>query len=211
MKIGRLRAAAICGALGIFVSATTLGPAKAATLLADGTLNVANDLTRINNGGTVLEFLDLTVTNGAGEAGALIDHPGFTLATEAQVIALFDAFGIAYISPPPNDFVVLSPDPANVVNFVSHLGATNIAAGPASLGKFDAGGFSRSYFCIGCAAAGSFVYNIDVTGGGIGITLVRAGDIGSTPLPAALPLFAGGLGLIGLLARHRKRKAAAVA
>jgi len=27
----------------------------------------------------------------------------------------------------------------------------------------------------------------------------------ATPIPAALPLFAGGLGLIGLLARRRKR------
>jgi|ERR1022692_2571141 hypothetical protein len=33
----------------------------------------------------------------------------------------------------------------------------------------------------------------------------------TTPLPAALPLFAGGLGVIGLLARRRKRKAAALA
>jgi hypothetical protein len=31
-------------------------------------------------------------------------------------------------------------------------------------------------------------------------------NIGTTPLPAALPLFAGGLGMIGLLARGRKRK-----
>jgi hypothetical protein len=33
----------------------------------------------------------------------------------------------------------------------------------------------------------------------------------TTPLPAALPLFAGGLGVIGFLAGRRKRKAAAVA
>jgi hypothetical protein len=35
--------------------------------------------------------------------------------------------------------------------------------------------------------------------------------LSSTPLPAALPLFAGGLGFIGFLARRRKRKAAAAA
>ena len=35
--------------------------------------------------------------------------------------------------------------------------------------------------------------------------------LSSTPLPAALPLFAGGLGLVGLLACRRKRKAAAAA
>jgi hypothetical protein len=36
-------------------------------------------------------------------------------------------------------------------------------------------------------------------------------EISSTPLPAALPLFASGLGAIGLLARRRKRKNAAAA
>jgi hypothetical protein len=36
---------------------------------------------------------------------------------------------------------------------------------------------------------------------------VRFSDPAPTPLPAALPLFASGLGVIGLLARRRKRKA----
>jgi hypothetical protein len=34
-------------------------------------------------------------------------------------------------------------------------------------------------------------------------------SVGATPLPAALPLFAGGLGVMGLLARRRKRRSAA--
>lgn len=34
------------------------------------------------------------------------------------------------------------------------------------------------------------------------------GGFGATPLPAALPLFVGGLGLYGLLARRRKRRTA---
>lgn len=36
-------------------------------------------------------------------------------------------------------------------------------------------------------------------------------DLDPTPLPAALPLFAGGLGVLGLITQRRKRKAAAVA
>jgi hypothetical protein len=32
-------------------------------------------------------------------------------------------------------------------------------------------------------------------------------SVSATPLPAALPLFAGGLGMVGLLARRKKRKA----
>jgi hypothetical protein len=41
--------------------------------------------------------------------------------------------------------------------------------------------------------------------GGDILTTTRQG--GDTPLPAALPMFAGGLGVIGLLARRRMRKA----
>jgi hypothetical protein len=36
-------------------------------------------------------------------------------------------------------------------------------------------------------------------------------EIGTTPIPAALPLFATGLGAMGLLGWRRKRKAQAVA
>jgi concanavalin A-like lectin/glucanase superfamily protein len=35
---------------------------------------------------------------------------------------------------------------------------------------------------------------------------IYSGELAPTPLPAALPLFAGGLGVIGLLARRRKQK-----
>jgi hypothetical protein len=58
--------------------------------------------------------------------------------------------------------------------------------------------------------------NGDITDtGGNGIDLlVYAGNgvpVAPTPLPATLPLFAGGLGLMGLIAKRRKRKAAALA
>ena len=46
--------------------------------------------------------------------------------------------------------------------------------------------------------------------GGIGFTLSQGGHQDTTPLPAALPLFASGTGLFGLLAWRRKRKAAAL-
>ena len=49
-------------------------------------------------------------------------------------------------------------------------------------------------------------------GGPVGSVLIRSVEEATTvPLPAALPLFAGGLGLMGLLARRKKRKAAAEA
>jgi hypothetical protein len=44
-----------------------------------------------------------------------------------------------------------------------------------------------------------------------GLVTLTNTDLQGTPLPAALPLFAGGLGFIGLLAGRRKRKTAATA
>ena len=44
-----------------------------------------------------------------------------------------------------------------------------------------------------------------------GLVTLGSTDLQGTPLPAALPLFAGGLGVMGLLARRRKRKGAALA
>src|SRR3981081_2543027 len=50
----------------------------------------------------------------------------------------------------------------------------------------------------------------DLRDAGFAITLVN-GTVSATPLPAALPLFATGLGAMGLLGLWRKRKAAAKA
>lgn len=47
------------------------------------------------------------------------------------------------------------------------------------------------------------LYTVVATGAGeVNSTI----DISNTPLPAALPLFAGGLGIMGLLARRKKKK-----
>jgi hypothetical protein len=45
----------------------------------------------------------------------------------------------------------------------------------------------------------------------IGLNGTLTAEVSATPLPAALPLFAGGLGALGLLNWRKKRKAAALA
>ena len=55
----------------------------------------------------------------------------------------------------------------------------------------------------------SFGFGIDKATGPGGNLVLQSTDVAQTPLPAALPMFLGGAGLIGLLARRRKQKRAA--
>jgi len=60
---------------------------------------------------------------------------------------------------------------------------------------------------LALAQGGDFDYNDD----SFVFTNVTIGGPDGTPIPAALPLFASALGLLGLLAHQRKRKAQASA
>jgi hypothetical protein len=63
---------------------------------------------------------------------------------------------------------------------------------------------SDKFHFTGLPASDFGILLVDANGG-----LGQTNSVSATPLPAALPLFAGGLGLVGLLARRRKRKNAA--
>lgn len=81
------------------------------------------------------------------------------------------------------------------------------------------GGFlgfpSAPFLCLedasGACSAHPSTISIDVPGGAAAFWVNYIGnvEIGATPLPAALPLFATGLGALGLLGWRRKRKQAA--
>lgn len=79
--------------------------------------------------------------------------------------------------------------------------------------KFDV---ANAGSIIGSGGNSSIFFAADITAvngatGAVGATLTGGGTQGETPLPAALPLFVGGAGFIGLLARRRKQKTAAAA
>jgi hypothetical protein len=88
---------------------------------------------------------------------------------------------------------------------------------------FESNGLPVTFLCFGGGGAGGYSGNcasaqpgnveaIEDQGGSIQSTLLSGTQpIATTPLPAALPLFATGLGALGLLGWRRKRKAAALA
>ena len=68
-------------------------------------------------------------------------------------------------------------------------------------------GVSPLRFKLGTTGGFIFDYANDQQDASGAITSVLAPA--ATPLPAALPMFAGGLGLVGMMSRRKKRKAAA--
>lgn len=104
-----------------------------------------------------------------------------------------------------------SPDTYNTISFCTGAGG----AGSCTVGAYVAGVLPVTF------GHDLITFTTDFTFSSIlfatGQNALEFADVstsftqaGSTPLPAALPLFAGGLGVMGLLARRRKRKFSAV-
>ena len=192
-RVSRVKATLVAAALAMAGMA-----AQAGTLLGTGTLLTTNDLTRVQVGSSVLEFLDLSTSNGQSWTTALANYGGFgfTVAHDSAVSELFGAFGIAF--PGMGGVATVSATTAQSASFDAYLGLT---APRASLGSYKDNAFGNSYFCIstgGCSPT-NFTLNADLSGGDgvVGVTLVRDGGSASVvPEPGSLAL----LGLAGLAA-----------
>jgi hypothetical protein len=154
---------------------------------------------------TIADFTldNVTFSDGGTATGSFTLDFTLGLITSANIVTSTDeivgpiAFGDTYGSVGSS----FSNNPASF-SFLGGIGvqftidlATGLTAadlvGPTS---FTISGGGESIF------SGDFGRGI--TGGSLDI-----GDVTVTPLPAALPLFAGGLGMVGLLSRRKKRKA----
>ena len=181
-------------------------------LLGTGTLNTTNDLTRIQAGASVLEFLDLSATSGLSVSAAVSAYGanGFHWATGSEVSDLFSAFGITY-SNSAGAVSDLGASLTDRTSFVGYLGETGGQAGH-SLGWIDdlTGGGFHTYSCIAINSCGpvSFVFNVPDAYGiwpsdfQIGVYLVRD----AVPEPTTYALMAAGLAGLAAMRRRQARK-----
>ena len=195
------------------VALTATPVSAAALLLGTGTLDTADDLTRIQTeSGDVLEFLDLTATDGLSVASALATYStdGFRWADDTEIAPLLEGFGISYAIQPMNLTVLGGVGGGNNTNFANYLGTTT---GDASVGWFDAltTATQHSYLCVGPqCSSGGFTFNALhgwPSNQEIGVFLVRDGaDAVPVPEPASLTLLGLGLSLAGMSARRRRQR-----
>jgi hypothetical protein len=109
-----------------------------------------------------------------------------------------------------------SPDSYNTVNFYSgELGTGTLIAsisGSALVDDTPGSGFDFVTFTASGGTIGSVVLEDAGSAAFEYADQSVGGNLAGTPLPAALPLFAGGLGLVALFSRRRKQnKSSAVA
>jgi hypothetical protein len=207
---GRIKRALV----GAAVLAASMAPWQSsisAVLVGSGTFNASDDLTIVQEGGTRLEFLDLTVTDGMNAVAALSSYSGagFQWATGAEMSILFDAFGLTYEATAGAVTPLGVPD-SITDSFVSLFGDTYQLAGqpPASLGFINQFTDTQStYLCIGRACSSGGFISYFVIGGGeldsssfLGVFLVRTTQVAE---PATIALFV--VALVGLGFGRRRR------
>jgi len=149
---------------------------------------------------------------------------GYTLTTSGGSIPALDMSYHFPGFPAPNQIpfgsptvIQIFPDaPITLVNFTSILQLTFdgdlMIAGPHTLkGGISGPSFecSGSFLCAVGSPTGQEL--VRYVAADTIIDVVGANPTGTTPLPAALPLFASGLGALGVLGWRRKRKAATFA
>lgn len=203
---------ALTGSAALACALAAAPPAQAVpVLIGNGTLNVADDLTVIQNGNQTLEFLDLTVTSGMSVANAVAAYSGagFHWATGSEVAQLFQAFGITYaINPHQSSSLNLAAGAATAIN--AYLGITTSSIfGTASLGWLDdlTTDDYHTYACISetrCTPIG-FVSNVAAFWPAlntVGVYLVRD-TVAVVSEPASALLV--GLGVLAVAVTRRQK------
>mgnify|MGYP001405728124 CR=1 FL=1 len=194
--------------------------ANAAVLLPDQSIYLPNDLTVVQDGGVIYQYLDLTVTYGVSASSAIADHAsnGFRWATASDMATLLSAFNIKYSIAPGNVSDLTPADgsswtysnfTAATSSFLDHLGYDPIGAISAS---YYAAGFINdlpmpgrsTYLYINSNAGLAFVSNqySAFQAAGAGTFLVR--NAVSIPEPTTQMLMILGLTSIAYFSRSRK-------
>jgi hypothetical protein len=174
---------------GVFVTASNAGLFGLASLGTLGSFSASYELSGVASGPSAPYWLTyLNDPNGVGKYVGVISFGGPDLNGSSQIHVFCD-------------FASVSCNPGNTYWGDTLATLDSIAYGSTTFGLLtvhSSGVEIGDWNNIGTIPAQADIQSITI-------------NTATTPLPAALPLFASGLGALGLLGWRRKRKAAALA
>jgi hypothetical protein len=166
------------------------------TITTDGTIGALQDSNVIAYDLAVTGIPDVVCLSActADPSGTTANISGGSAATGPGLIATTNELNFDFADEYSN-FIVLGNNnyPSDFVEFFDHV----IASGDEGNGGIGIGGLQFVFY----PNLGNLVENPDGT--------YVIGSVTTTPLPAALPLFAAGLGIIGLFGWRRRRRSGA--
>jgi hypothetical protein len=197
--------------LSVLIAACAVGAASAPANASPYLVNIVQvgpDVVATGNGSIDTAGLVIFVQNTSSGRAVAPTAASFFSGSSCQFCGGYDLYRGLMVGP-------TSFGPGGLTNAITSVGDDVGIAGSASFIGVPFNYVSGAVLSSSAVFAGASFASLGITPGdylwswGNSVNQTFSIDIASTPLPAALPLFATGLGLIGLLARRRKRKAAA--
>jgi hypothetical protein len=162
------------------------------------------------SGGGVVSIPGVGFQNLTVSGTVTVDASGNITGENISVVSAYPLYSFTFANLPSSDVVSAPTGGSNwVISFTAPLPALNFLE--LTLANADPWANATSLALV--PNVPNSYYDAVVSGLGFSgsLTGTLTADVGTTPLPAALPLFASGLAAAGLIGWRRKRKAAALA
>jgi hypothetical protein len=160
---------------------------------ADVTANFTLDGVTFSDGGTATGGFTLDLTTGT------LSNVNVTTSVDGTIVVGDTFTGGNFISDSPPEFGFLDNYGLGEDEFIFELSATLTPSNLASTTSFSIASGQESGDFILCLGPDDFCGSRTITAGSL--------DVSSTPLPATLPLFGGGVSFFGWFGKKRRRKA----
>jgi hypothetical protein len=203
--VRRISLTAILGALIAFAPTSSWNTAHASVIFSD----LPADLTAASYGvlgpSSFIGEHDVSMlftTSGGGDVSQIDIALNLLSGTNAGTVSLSNDVGGA-LGTTLGSWSFTPPSVGTAT--ITGISGVNLAAGTSYFLTATVAGSAFASWRVSDTVGGETILGGEVDYGPLGAFDILGADVTATPLPATLPLFAGGLGFVGYLTRRRKQ------